>query len=152
MFNLDPAKLLILAVVAVLLLGPDRLPQVARQAGAAWRTFNEFRHRMEAEVRNQVPDLPSSAEIAGLVRSPTALLNKLSTLGEDGEPANGVAGNVTSTESALPDGAPIETTSPGTALSNSNGNSNSNSNVNGQHPATPTPTPSDAVFGDPGLN
>ena len=33
MLNLDPAKLLIIAVVAVILLGPDKLPQVARQAG-----------------------------------------------------------------------------------------------------------------------
>ena len=39
MLNLDPAKLLIIAVVAVILLGPDKLPQVARQAGAAWRTL-----------------------------------------------------------------------------------------------------------------
>ena len=31
MLNLDPAKLLIIAVVAVILLGPDKLPQVARQ-------------------------------------------------------------------------------------------------------------------------
>ncbi len=31
MFNLDPAKLLIIAVVAVILLGPDKLPQVARE-------------------------------------------------------------------------------------------------------------------------
>ena len=37
MFNLDPAKLLIIAVVAVILLGPDKLPQLARQVGAAWR-------------------------------------------------------------------------------------------------------------------
>ncbi len=31
MFNLDPGKLLIIGIVAVILLGPDRLPQVARQ-------------------------------------------------------------------------------------------------------------------------
>ena len=47
MLNLDPGKLLVIAVVAIILLGPDRLPQVARQVGGAWRSFNEFRHRME---------------------------------------------------------------------------------------------------------
>ena len=61
MFNLDPGKLLVIAVVAIILLGPDRLPQVARQVGGAWRSFNEFRHRMESEVRNyharSAPDL-----------------------------------------------------------------------------------------------
>ena len=59
MLNLDPGKLLVIGVVAIILLGPDRLPQVARQIGGAWRTFNEFRHRMESEVRNTMPDLPA---------------------------------------------------------------------------------------------
>jgi Sec-independent protein translocase protein TatA len=79
--NLDPAKLLLIAVVAVILLGPERLPQVARQVGAAWRTFNEFRHRVETDVRSAVPDLPSTHDIARLARSPSTLLNHLSNVG-----------------------------------------------------------------------
>jgi TatA/E family protein of Tat protein translocase len=78
--NLDPTKLLIIAVVAVILLGPDKLPQVARQAGAAWRSFNDFRRRMEAEVRTSIPDLPSTNDLARLARSPTALLDHLSNM------------------------------------------------------------------------
>jgi sec-independent protein translocase protein TatB len=83
MLNLDPGKLLVIGVVAVILLGPDRLPQVARQLGGAWRSFNEFRHRMESEVRNTMPDLPPTSEIARLARSPSALLNHLSTMSSD---------------------------------------------------------------------
>jgi sec-independent protein translocase protein TatB len=86
MLNLDPGKLLVIAVVAIILLGPDRLPQVARQVGGAWRSFNEFRHRMESEVRNTMPDLPPTSEIARLARSPSALLNHLSTMSSDEEP------------------------------------------------------------------
>src|SRR5580704_11295008 len=85
MFNLDPGKLLVIAVVAIILLGPDRLPQVARQVGGAWRSFNEFRHRMESEVRSTMPDLPPTSEIARLARSPSALLNHLSTMSSDDE-------------------------------------------------------------------
>ncbi len=77
MFNLDPGKLLLVAVVAILVLGPDRLPDAARRVGATWRSFNEFRHRMESEVRQTVPELPSSGELARLVRSPGALLHHL---------------------------------------------------------------------------
>ncbi len=91
MLNLDPAKLLVIAVVAIILLGPDRLPQVARQVGAAWRSFNEFRHRMETEVRNTMPDLPSTSEIARLARSPSALLNHLSSMSDSPPSANGDA-------------------------------------------------------------
>src|SRR3984893_12360963 len=89
MFNLDPGKLIVIAVVAIVLLGPDRLPQVARQLGGAWRSFNEFRHRMESEVRNSMPDLPPTSEIARLGRSPSALLNHLSTMSSDPETPGG---------------------------------------------------------------
>jgi TatA/E family protein of Tat protein translocase len=67
MFNLDPAKLLVIGVVAIILLGPDRLPQVARQVGGAWRSFNDYRRRMEAEVRSNIPDLPSTENLARLL-------------------------------------------------------------------------------------
>ena len=86
MLNLDPGKLLVIGVVAIILLGPDRLPQVARQVGGAWRSFNEFRHRMESEVRNTMPDLPPTSEIARLARSPSALLNHLSNMSPDEAP------------------------------------------------------------------
>jgi sec-independent protein translocase protein TatB len=86
MLNLDPGKLLVIGVVAIILLGPDRLPQVARQIGGAWRAFNEFRHRMETQVRDTMPDLPDTAEIARLARSPSALLNHLSNMAADEEP------------------------------------------------------------------
>src|SRR5271167_4903431 len=104
MFNLDPGKLIVIAVVAIILLGPDRLPQVARQVGAAWRTFNEFRHRMETEVRNSIPDLPSSTEISRLARSPTALLNHLSKMTTDGAaspPTSDTSANAPADESPV---------------------------------------------------
>jgi sec-independent protein translocase protein TatC len=59
---------------------------VARQVGGAWRSFNEFRHRMESEVRNTMPDLPPTSEIARLARSPSALLNHLSNMSSDEAP------------------------------------------------------------------
>ncbi len=90
MFNLDPGKLIVIAVVAIILLGPDKLPQFARQVGGAWRTFNDFRHRMESEVRSTMPDLPPTSEIARLARSPSALLTHLSNLpSEDDEAPDG---------------------------------------------------------------
>ena len=106
MFNLDPAKLLIIGVVAMLLLGPDKLPQVARQVGGAWRSFNEFRHRMETEVRGSIPDLPSTNDIAKLARSPSALLNHLSNMDSNGDTAhvadtNGSAANGATTNGSI---------------------------------------------------
>jgi TatA/E family protein of Tat protein translocase len=100
--NLDPSKLLIIAVVAVILLGPDKLPQVARQVGTAWRSFGEFRHRMESEVRSSIPDLPSSADIARLARSPSALLNHLSNMAPDGDDGAATSADPSGDEQSVP--------------------------------------------------
>jgi sec-independent protein translocase protein TatB len=142
MFNLDPAKLLIIAVVAVILLGPDKLPQVARQVGGAWRSFNEFRHRMETEVRGSIPDLPSTTDIARLARSPSALLNHLSTMDGKGEDTAADAADGAATGTAA--GATPETPpAPGTM------------SIPRTRPMTP-PAPmrpsDDVVTGDPSLN
>jgi sec-independent protein translocase protein TatB len=85
--DLSPTKLLIIFVVAVLLLGPKKLPQVARQLGAGWRRLREMYQQMDREVRRTVPDLPSSQEIVRFARSPVARLNQRADIpgaGRDG--------------------------------------------------------------------
>jgi sec-independent protein translocase protein TatB len=85
MLDLSPAKLLVIVIVAVILLGPDKLPQVARQAGAAWRKLRDFQRRVDQEVRQNIPDLPSSHEIARFARSPMTVLNRWAALAPDDE-------------------------------------------------------------------
>ncbi len=80
MLSLSPAKLLIVAIVALVLVGPDKLPQVARQLGAFWRAFRSFSQKVESEVRASVPDLPSSGDIARYARSPITLLDNLAKI------------------------------------------------------------------------
>ncbi len=144
MFNLDPAKLLIIGVVAMLLLGPDKLPQVARQIGGAWRSFNEFRHRMETEVRGSIPDLPSTNDIAKLARSPSALLNHLSNMDAHGADTNGSGGNGASTNGTDPSVSDTGVESTSTTPSES---------TSPPMPRTSrAPTPDAIVTGDPGLN
>jgi sec-independent protein translocase protein TatB len=164
--NLDPSKLLIIAVVAVILLGPDKLPQVARQVGSAWRSFGEFRHRMESEVRSSIPDLPSSADIARLARSPSALLNHLSNMAPDGDD-----GAVDGTGGGAVEGDPTSADPPGDEQSvpPPAGGPDTPTGLNGSpytptdpmppppttrsQPAPPAPGPaSGPVDGDPGLN
>ncbi len=74
---LDPAKLLVILIVALVVLGPDKLPTVARQLGAAWGELRRFRERLETEVRGTFPDLPSSQQMVQAVRSPLAFLDQL---------------------------------------------------------------------------
>ena len=74
---LSPAKLLVILVVAVVVLGPEKLPKVAKQIGSLWGDFRKFRERLESDVRGSFPDLPSSATISQAVRSPLSFLDNL---------------------------------------------------------------------------
>lgn len=62
----------------MLLMGPDKLPEIAHRLGSSWRALKRLQERMESEVREAIPDLPSTSEIARIVRSPVSLLNQLS--------------------------------------------------------------------------
>ena len=57
MGGLDQAKILMVLLVAVLVLGPERLPKAARQLGAAWHELTRVRERLEEEVRSALPDI-----------------------------------------------------------------------------------------------
>jgi sec-independent protein translocase protein TatB len=81
--DLSPTKLLIIFVVVVVLLGPKRLPEVARQLGAGWRKVRELHLRLDQELRQAVPDLPSSQDIVRFARSPVALLNQLADVHDE---------------------------------------------------------------------
>ncbi|MGO8874099.1 MAG: twin-arginine translocase TatA/TatE family subunit [Acidimicrobiales bacterium] len=73
----SPAKLLVILVVALIVLGPDKLPKVARQIGGLWGDFRKFRERLESDVRGTFPDLPSNQTISQAVRSPITFLDNL---------------------------------------------------------------------------
>ncbi|MGH9086603.1 MAG: Sec-independent protein translocase subunit TatA/TatB [Acidimicrobiales bacterium] len=78
--DLSPLKLLIIFIVVVILLGPHRLPEVARQLGAGWQWVRDVHQRMDQEIRKNVPDLPASQDLARLARSPVSLLNELASM------------------------------------------------------------------------
>ncbi len=93
---LSPAKLLVILVVAVVVLGPDKLPKVARQIGSLWGDFRKFRERLESDVRDNFPDLPSTETITHAVRSPLTFLDSLA---DTHSVENGVtSGTVSSSE------------------------------------------------------
>jgi Sec-independent protein translocase protein TatA len=113
MLDLSPVKLLLLLIVATILVGPDKLPQVARQLGAGWRRLRELHQQLDHEVRQNIPDLPSTQEIARFARSPVALLNQLAQVGAD-DPVEDPAAAAPSPGTAWPED-PSAAPLPGTA-------------------------------------
>jgi sec-independent protein translocase protein TatB len=51
---IGPEKIILVLVIALLVLGPERLPQVARQAGRAYHEFRRVTSGLEAEVREKI--------------------------------------------------------------------------------------------------
>jgi sec-independent protein translocase protein TatB len=87
MFLLSPAKLLVILVVALVVLGPDKLPKVAKQLGSLWADIRRYREKLESEVRSSFPDLPSADTFTQAVRSPLTLLESLADNNADNEAA-----------------------------------------------------------------
>jgi TatA/E family protein of Tat protein translocase len=52
----SPAHWLIIAMVALLVLGPDQLPQLAHRAGEAMREVRKVREHLRSELRDLVSD------------------------------------------------------------------------------------------------
>jgi sec-independent protein translocase protein TatB len=69
--NLDPAKLLVIGLLALIVLGPERLPKVARQLGGAWRELVRLRDHAADEVKAAFPieDLPRIPNVSGSISS-----------------------------------------------------------------------------------
>ena len=51
---LDPTKLIIIAVVAFLFFGPDKLPEIARTVGRFMREFKKVQEEMETTLRSEM--------------------------------------------------------------------------------------------------
>jgi TatA/E family protein of Tat protein translocase len=80
---LSPIKILVIIAVVMILLGPDKLPEVANKLGQAWRSLRRFQQKVEQDIRTAVPDLPSAGELARFARSPVNLLNELADRAND---------------------------------------------------------------------
>ncbi|HEX9093218.1 MAG TPA: twin-arginine translocase TatA/TatE family subunit [Coriobacteriia bacterium] len=54
MFSLGGTELLLIGVVALLLFGPDKVPQMARALGRFMREFNKYKDIMESTLRTEM--------------------------------------------------------------------------------------------------
>jgi len=120
MLSLSPMKIFIIVAVVVILLGPDKLPEVAHKLGSTWQSLRRFQQRVESEVRGALPDLPSTSELARMARSPVTVLNQLADRVENApspEPAaeGAVAPTTLITPLVNPPTTPPPTTGPPSA-------------------------------------
>ena len=66
MFDIGLGELVVIAFVAVLVFGPDKLPELARQAGQLARTVRRFALSARDELRNELGPEYSDLELRDL--------------------------------------------------------------------------------------
>ena len=73
MFNLGPEKLIVVALIALVVLGPERLPEAARKAGKVIRDLRMLSERVQSEVQQAIEEHTgtSAAETVDTLRSIT---------------------------------------------------------------------------------
>ncbi len=64
MFSFSPEKVFVLGVVALIVLGPNRLPQAARTVGKFVATFRRMSSGLQAEVRDALAEPKNAFDTA----------------------------------------------------------------------------------------
>ena len=84
MFNLGPEELVVVFAVALLVLGPEELPRVARELGRVMAMIRELRSRVEGELTSFTTAVsePSPPGAPPLVEADQTV----TTLNDAGEP------------------------------------------------------------------
>ncbi|MEO7430102.1 MAG: Sec-independent protein translocase protein TatB [Acidimicrobiales bacterium] len=97
MFNIGGGEFLVIALIALIVLGPQRLPEAARQAGKA---MAELR-RMSSGFQNEIKGAFTESEVTTATPTPR---------GDLGSGTPGVNGTVTAAVSAVSGQAPVRRT------------------------------------------
>lgn len=66
MFNLGPMEILVIALVGLIVLGPDKLPELAREAGRMLRTLREMASSSRNQLREELGPEFSDVDLTNL--------------------------------------------------------------------------------------
>ena len=100
--NLGPGEILVICVIALLVFGPQRLPELARQVGGAMRELRRMQDSVRSELREVLDDDPGRE----LPRRPSAASPAITDPVDEGDhPEAPPTGTLTSADADL-DGHP----------------------------------------------
>ena len=57
--SLGPAEILVILVIALLVFGPNKMPEIARQVGRGVREFRRVQQHLRSELRDVVSEFDS---------------------------------------------------------------------------------------------
>jgi sec-independent protein translocase protein TatB len=107
-FDLSLPKLLVLAVLALVVFGPNELPKIAAQAGRALRDLRRIADGAKADLREGLGPEFSGFDLDDLNPRRFAQKHLFSDLKRDGPDGTEVSGKVPATASAAGGNAPFD--------------------------------------------
>jgi sec-independent protein translocase protein TatA len=101
--QLGPAEILVVLVIALLVFGPKKLPEVGRQVGRAMKEFRQFQHMMSRDFAEVFDDSSASAEPAPTLPPKASTIDVSSTSVPSGDAAPVEAPSAANDTGAPPD-------------------------------------------------
>ena len=101
--SLGPAEILVVLVIALLVFGPNKMPDIAKQVGKGFREFKRVQQHLKSELRDVVSefDSPSTATVD---QQAVPMLPPKEPTPSDAVPVDAVPFDAVSTD-AVPDAA-----------------------------------------------
>lgn len=72
MFGISGTELVLIAVFAFIIFGPDKIPEIARTAGKAFQTFKRFQEDTERVIKAEMLGGSSDVDLSPLGANDTA--------------------------------------------------------------------------------
>jgi sec-independent protein translocase protein TatB len=111
LFDLSVTKILVLAVIALVIFGPDQLPKIARQAGQALRDLRRIAEHAKADLQEGLGPEFRDFDINDL--HPKNFVRKHLWEDFDGDNGNGAATGVTTEATPFPETDGVGALAPG---------------------------------------
>lgn len=80
MFNIGPGELIVILIVALVLLGPDKLPEVARTVGKGMRELKRATEDLKDQVETEFYKLDDNKPRSPILRAPPGLRAPVTSL------------------------------------------------------------------------
>lgn len=116
--QLGPAEIIVVLVIALLVFGPTRLPEVGRQVGRAMREIRKFQHTVSRDVREVFDPDDEPHDVSHAAEPPPSLPPK-ATSGPTGSGAATASEGSSEAPSSTTESASDETSSDETSSAGS---------------------------------
>jgi sec-independent protein translocase protein TatA len=109
--SLGPAEILVILVIALLVFGPNKMPDIARQVGKGFREFRRVQQHLKSELRDVVSEFDSPTDATVAQQPPPMLPPKEDPSAPESAPAPPVA-DASAPEAASSNGGALPAPEP----------------------------------------